>query len=179
MILLHARIDRAPAARQRLAHSLLFAGAYLVVWTAFSAIAAIAQALLVDAGLLSAMSLALGDRALAAALLAAAGLYQLSGVKAACLDQCRSPVHFVMRYWSPGAAGALRLGLVHGLYCLGCCWALMLLLFVGGVMNLAWVAALALLVVLEKAAPAGWRVSRSIAPALFAVAALLLASQLY
>ena len=174
MLLLHARIDRAPNERIRLWHSTVFAFCYLLVWTAFSALAALAQALLVDIGLVSAGSLALGERALAAAVLAAAALYQLTAAKAACLDQCRSPLHFVMRYWRPGTAGALRLGLVHGVYCLGCCWALMLLLFVGGVMNLAWVALLALVVLAEKLAPPSWHASRYAAAALAAGAVLIL-----
>jgi predicted metal-binding membrane protein len=174
MILLHARIDRAPTPRQKLRHSFVFALGYLLVWAGFSAVAALAQALLVDIGFISAMSLALGERSIAAALLAGAALYQLTGTKAACLDQCRSPLHFVMRYWSPGTAGALRLGLVHGLYCIGCCWALMLLLFVGGVMNLAWVAALAVIVLIEKVAPSNWRISIVIAAVLFAGALVLL-----
>jgi predicted metal-binding membrane protein len=170
MILLHARIDRARSARRRLLHTMLFASAYLLVWAAFSAVAAIAQAALFATGLLSAANLTLGSRWLAAAMLATAAVYQLGSAKAACLDQCRSPIHFVMRFWKPGAAGAVRLGVVHGLYCLGCCWALMLLLFVGGVMNLAWVAALALMVFVEKLAPAQWHASRWIAAALAACA---------
>ena len=174
MILLHARIDRAPGSRQRLWHTLVFALAYLLVWTGFSAAAAIAQALLIDAGLVSAMTLAVGERALAAGLLAMAAFYQLSAAKAACLDQCRSPVQFVMHYWSPGTRGALRLGLVHGAYCLGCCWGLMLLLFVGGVMNLAWVAALALVVTAEKLAPPRLHASKAIAVLLFGGAAAVL-----
>lgn len=173
MILLHARIGRAPSASQRLSHTLIFIFAYLIAWAGFSVLATLAQALLVDVGLVSAMSLAIGEHRLAAALLAGAALYQLSGSKAACLEQCRSPVQFVMRYWSPGALGALRLGMVHGLYCIGCCWGLMLLLFVGGVMNLAWIAALAAIVLLEKAAPPQWRVSTIIAVALFAGAAVV------
>jgi predicted metal-binding membrane protein len=176
MILLHARIDRAASPARRLGRTLLFALAYLLVWSAFSAAAALAQALLIDLGLVSSASLALGDRAMAAALLAGAALYQLSPIKAACLDQCRSPIHFVMRFWSPGIRGTLRLGLVHGLFCVGCCWGLMLLLFVGGVMNLAWIALLAAIVLAEKAAPPKWRISRLIATLLFAAAAALLAS---
>ncbi len=126
-----------------------------------------------DAGLVSA-SLAL-ERALApAAVLAAAALYQLTAAKAACLDQCRSPLNFVLRYWRPGTAGALRLGLAHGAYCVGCCWALMLLLFVGGVMNLAWVALLGLVVLAEKLAPPAWHASRYTAGALAAGAVLIL-----
>ncbi|HVM38501.1 MAG TPA: DUF2182 domain-containing protein [Sphingomicrobium sp.] len=168
MILLHARIDRSARPRQRLLHSLLFVLAYLVVWTGFSIAAALAQSALIAAGLVSATSLALGDGALAAGLLLAAAAYQLSRAKAACLDQCRSPIHFVMRYMRPGAGGALRLGLAHGFYCLGCCWGLMLLLFVGGVMNLAWIAVLAAVVFIEKAAPPSWHASRWIAAALVA-----------
>jgi predicted metal-binding membrane protein len=168
MILLHARIDRAERPHQRLMHSLLFILGYLVVWSLFSLAAALAQSALIAAGLISATSLVLGQRALAAGLLLAAATYQLSRAKAACLDQCRSPIYFVMRYARPGAAGALRLGTIHGLYCLGCCWGLMLLLFVGGVMNLAWIALLAALVFVEKVAPTSWHASRWIAAALAA-----------
>lgn len=173
MILLRARIDKWESSRERVANTLLFATSYLFVWTAFSALAAVLQAALVDAGAVSAMTLQLGSRKLAGGLLLIAAAYQLSGTKAACLDQCRSPVHFVMRYWRPGAAGALRLGTIHGLYCLGCCWALMLLLFAGGVMNLAWVAALAIIVSLEKWARPQWRISLLVAGCL-AVAGIAL-----
>ena len=174
MILLHARIDRAPPGAARLGHTLLFSLAYLLVWAGFSAVAVFAQALLIHLGLISAASLAISDRALAAGVLLAVALYQLSRAKAACLDQCRSPIHFVMRYWSPGIAGTLRLGLVHGAYCVGCCWALMLLLFVAGVMNLAWVAAIAAIVFIEKVAPPAWQASKLIAALLFAGAIALL-----
>jgi len=87
--------------------------------------------------------------------LIAAGLYQMTPLKNVCLQHCRSPVHFLAGRWRKGATGAFRTGLHHGLYCLGCCWALMLLLFVGGVMNLLWIAALAALVLLEKIIPRG------------------------
>ncbi|HUG44999.1 MAG TPA: DUF2182 domain-containing protein, partial [Sphingomicrobium sp.] len=90
-----------------------------------------------------------------------------------CLDKCQSPLLFILRHWKPGAAGAIRLGLAHGIYCLGCCWALMLLLFVGGVMNLAWIAFLGILVMGEKFAPAHWRCERYVAAA-FAIAAVVL-----
>jgi len=176
MILLHARIGRVPTAARRLAHTLLFSLAYLVVWTGFSAAAALAQALLIDLGLVRASTLALGDRTVAAAVLVGAGSYQLTSAKAACLDQCRSPIQFVLRYWTPGVGGALRLGLAHGVFCVGCCWGLMILLFVAGVMNLAWVAVLAALVLFEKMAPPGWRASLLIAGLLFAGAAALLAA---
>jgi len=95
-------------------------------------------------------------------LLVLAGLYQLTPLKRACLDQCRSPLSFVTRLWRPGWRGAVRLGLAHGAYCIGCCWLLMALLFVGGVMNLAWVAVLAVLVLIEKVAPIGVRGAQAI-----------------
>lgn len=174
MILLHTRIDRATTSSQRLAHTVLFSLAYLLVWTGFSAAAALAQALLIDFDLLSAVSLALGDHMFAAVLLAAAAIYQLSPAKAACLKQCRSPVHFIMHFWSPGVKGVLRLGLMHGLYCVGCCWGLMLLLFVAGVMNLAWIAVLAALVLVEKLASPRWHASKAIAALLLAGAMAML-----
>lgn len=175
MILLHARIDRVPTSGRRLFHTLLFSLTYLLVWACFSALAAIAQAFLLDRGLISAASLALGDRIVMASLLAGAALYQFSPAKAACLRQCQSPIHFVMRFWSPGVTGTLRLGLVHGIYCVGCCWGMMLLLFVAGVMNLAWVAVLAAMVFIEKLAPPSWYVSRVLGGLMLAGALWLLA----
>ena len=94
----------------------------------------------------------------------------MTHAKAACLEQCQSPLQFVLRYWKPGAIGAVRLGTRHGLFCLGCCWSLMLLLFVGGVMNLAWIAGLALVVFIEKIAPPVWRVDRWLAGLLISAA---------
>jgi predicted metal-binding membrane protein len=92
---------------------------------------------------------------LGAALLIAAGVYQLTPLKSTCLRHCRSPAHFLSGHWRDGTGGAFRMGLDHGLSCLGCCWALMALLFVGGVMNLLWVATIALFVLLEKLIPHG------------------------
>ena len=176
MILLHARIDKAPMQRTRALHTLLFALAYLLVWTGFSAVAALAQALLVSAGTVSAMALAIGSREIAALLLLGAAAYELTAAKRLCLDKCQSPMMFILNHWKPGAAGAFRIGIAHGLFCLGCCWALMLLLFVGGVMNLAWVALLGIVVLAEKFAPPRWRAERYVAAALaVAAAALLLA----
>ena len=149
MILLFARMPR----KGRALHVALFAGAYLAVWTLFSAAASLAQALMVASGAITEATLAIGSAALAGGLLIGAGLYQLSPLKQACLDACRSPLAFILRLSRPGFGGTIRLGLAHGSYCLGCCWALMLLLFVGGVMNIAWIATLALLVLAEKAAP--------------------------
>ena len=95
-----------------------------------------------------------------AALLIAVGLYQLSPLKDACLTRCRSPAQFISRHYPPGAWGAARLGLLHGAFCVGCCWLLMALLFVGGAMNLLWVAGLTLLVAAEKLLPGGGWIAR-------------------
>jgi predicted metal-binding membrane protein len=99
----------------------------------------------------------LQNRPLSAAVLIIAGLYQLTPLKRSCLRHCRAPVVFIIEHWHPGVIGALRMGTVHGLYCLGCCWALMLLLFAGGVMNLLCIVLLTLFVLLEKLAPFGQR----------------------
>ncbi|MFC7499105.1 DUF2182 domain-containing protein [Enterovirga sp. GCM10030262] len=174
MILLHARFTRRSGEAHVLAQTALFMLAYLDLWLLFSAAATLLQAALVASGAVSAAGLALGGGWPAGGLLALAGLYQLSPLKRACLGQCRSPLGFVMRGWRPGAAGALRLGLAHGTYCLGCCWALMLLLFVGGVMNIGWIGGLALLVLAEKLAPPRWPV-RETSGAVLLVAGLVLA----
>lgn len=173
MILLYSRVAARSEPGRGIGLTSAFLLPYLGIWTLFAAAAALAQALLVATGLIGEMTLAIGDGRIAGGLLLLAGLYQLSSLKQACLDQCRSPISFIMRLSRPGAAGALRLGVAHGLYCLGCCWALMLLLFAGGVMNLAWVAALSLLVLVEKTAPR-WT-SRLLAAALLAAGAALLA----
>ncbi|MBA3896687.1 MAG: DUF2182 domain-containing protein [Sphingomonadaceae bacterium] len=169
MILTHARLSRGavPAG--------LFALCYVAVWTAASLVAALAQQSLVARGALGPMTLALGDRRIAGALLIAAGLYQLTPLKRRCLDNCRSPLAFLMRGWRPGIAGTLRLGLSHGLYCLGCCWLLMALLFAGGVMNLAWVALLAGIVLIEKVAPRGVPVAQAVGGLAIAAGVALIA----
>lgn len=130
----------------------LFALGYVVVWAAFALLAATLQWGLDEALLLS-PAMATTSVAVAGLALVAAGLYQWTQLKQACLRQCRSPLDFLMTQWREGARGALAMGARHGLFCLGCCWVLMLLLFVGGVMNLLWVAALALFVLVEKTAP--------------------------
>ena len=112
---------------------------------------------------------------LAGALLIAAGLYQWSSLKQACLRRCRSPLEFVMTQWREGVRGAFVMGLRHGAYCLGCCWLLMLLLFVGGVMNLSWIAGLALFVLIEKTAPAGHWIGRAAGAGLIAWGGVTLA----
>ncbi len=155
MILLYARVvrKRGGAGLPYAPTTAFFAG-YLAVWFAFSAGATILQWALAQSSLLSPMWVSLNP-VLTAALLVAAGVYQFAPAKRACLNQCRSPVEFLSRHWRSGATGAFRMGVIHGRTCLGCCGVIMLLLFVGGVMNLAWVAAIAALVLLEKATPAG------------------------
>lgn len=108
-------------------------------------------------------------------LLLVAGVFQWTPLKRACLVVCRSPLGFVMRHWREGRRGALGMGVRHGLYCLGCCWALMALLFVAGVMNLVWVAMLAVAVLIEKVAPRGDLVGRIAGVALVAAGLWLLA----
>ena len=127
---------------------------YLAVWAAFSAGATALQWLLMRALILTPM-MRVSSRETGAALLALAGAYQLTPLKRACLATCQSPMAFLARRWRGGRAGAFTMGVEHGVYCVGCCWALMLLLFGGGVMNLTVIAALTVFVAFEKLAPIG------------------------
>ncbi|MEO5702086.1 MAG: DUF2182 domain-containing protein [Casimicrobiaceae bacterium] len=145
--------------RSPVAATLWFASGYALAWSAFSAVATLAQWLLHLAALLS-PTLAASSPLLGGMLLCAAGAYQFTPLKRVCLIHCRSPLGFLLSRWRDGPLGAFGMGLRHGAYCLGCCWALMALLFVAGVMNLLWIAALALLVLVEKAAPRGLVVGR-------------------
>lgn len=167
-ILLYARVHR--HAQTSPPPTAAFLAGYLACWAGFSLLAASLQL-----AIASAMSMAIGSRDAAAVLLIAAGLYQLSPLKDACLSRCRSPADFLTRHYRPGAAGAARLGMIHGAYCVGCCWLLMGLLFVVGVMNLLWVAALTLLVAAEKLLPGGTWIARAAGVALIAWGAALIA----
>jgi predicted metal-binding membrane protein len=154
-LLLYAGVVRkSPEAARAHARVYAFAGGYLLVWTAFSLAATVLQRLLAHLLLLSPM-MESQSRAFGGLLLIAAALYQLTPFKRTCLESCRAPAAFIAHHWRPGVGGGFRLGLAHGLSCLGCCWALMLLLFVGGVMNLWWIGALTVFVLLEKLAPLG------------------------
>jgi predicted metal-binding membrane protein len=167
-ILLYGRV-RAHAmegGRTGIAPSGIFAAGYLLVWLGFSVLAAALHWGLERSALMSAAAMGSQSKWLSAAVLISAGIYQLSPLKNACLTQCRSPAQFLSRHWRPGAAGAVRLGLLHGAYCVGCCWVLMTLLFVGGVMNLAWIAVLTLLVLAEKLLSVGPWVARATGAAL-------------
>jgi predicted metal-binding membrane protein len=154
-VLIYAAVARR-AAREghAVASTPAFVAGYALAWTGFSVAATLAQWGLERAALLSPALVASSPR-FGAAILVAAGVYQLTPWKDACLRHCRSPAHFIAAHWRPGPTGALRMGFAHGLYCLGCCWLLMALLFVGGVMNLLWIAAIALFVLGEKALPFG------------------------
>jgi predicted metal-binding membrane protein len=155
MILLYAAIIRkSRAADPPVAASTAFAAGYLVVWTGFSALATGLQWGLEQVALLSPMMVSTSPY-LGGALLIAAGAYQMTPLKQACLQHCRAPVHFLTSHWRKGTGGALRIGIDHGRFCVGCCWVLMALLFIGGVMNLLWIAALAAFVLTEKIVPRG------------------------
>ena len=158
MILLVIGTYRRRGARSRVL-TVAFGSGYLLAWTAFSAAAALMQLMLHRAAVLSA-DMATDSAIIGGAILLLAGIYQWLPLKTACLTHCRSPLAFLARHWREGAAGALGMGLRHGLYCVGCCWALMLLLFAAGVMNLLWVAAIAVFVLVEKLAPRGPLVAR-------------------
>ncbi len=147
-------LRRRNASRLPFGATAAFLGGYLLVWAGYSAAATLAQWGLHSAALLSPDAMR-ATPAVAGALLVLAGVFQSTPLKQACLTHCRSPFHFLSTGWRDGTAGALLMGLRHGGWCLGCCWLLMALLFVAGVMNLAWVAVLAGLVLVEKAAPAG------------------------
>ncbi len=160
MILVFAKVNRTRREQQRpFIPTGIFLGGYLIVWGGFAALAALAQWGLHTGALLS-PNMAGTSPYLGGALLLIAGVFQWSRLKYACLTQCRTPLGFLMSEWREGQKGALVMGLRHGTYCLGCCWILMGLLFVLGVMNLLWIAALAGVVLIEKVAPAGRQVSR-------------------
>jgi predicted metal-binding membrane protein len=151
-----------------------FAAGYLAIWSIFSAGVALAQWAFEVSRLLTPMmqsTNALFD----GLLLLAAGVYQLTPLKQACLGQCRQPVSFITQYWRGRTSGAFRMGVVHGAYCLGCCWFVMSLLFVGGVMNLYWIAGIATYVLAEKVLPHQRWLSSAAGWALIALAAAILA----
>lgn len=160
LVLLHGLVLRRHG-QAGLAPALVLLAGYLTTWLAFALAAAAVQGALEASGLLSAMMLWSHSAALSALVLAAAGSYQFSPLKHACLGECRAPARFLAQHARPGLAGSFSLGLRHGVFCLGCCWLLMALLFVGGIMNLAWIAVLSALVLAERLLPAGERVARA------------------
>jgi predicted metal-binding membrane protein len=162
MVLIYAGVARKALGQGKpFASTGWFAAGYLLAWTGFAVAATVAQMGLEQAALLSPMTMATGER-LGGIVLVLAGLYQWTRLKDRCLAQCQAPLVFIQRHggFRRDPAGALGLGVRHGLYCVGCCWALMGLLFVVGVMNVLWIAAIAGFVLLEKVVPAGRGLSR-------------------
>jgi predicted metal-binding membrane protein len=161
MVLVHARVARQAVERgNAFAATGWFAAGYLLAWTGFAAVATVAQWGLERISLLTPGTAATGE-SFGGTVLIAAGLYQWTRMKDACLEQCQSPLVFIQRHGlRADACGSLVLGAKHGMYCVGCCWALMLLLFVGGVMNVLWIVAISAFVLLEKLVPARRIVSR-------------------
>jgi predicted metal-binding membrane protein len=178
MILLYARVGRQAVAQHKpFAATGWFAGGYLLAWAIFSFLAALLQAGLSHAALLTPMMTS-ASNVMGGGILIAAGLYQWSSWKYACLADCRAPLAFIQKHggFRRRALPSLGLGLRHGFLCIGCCWALMLLLFIGGIMNIVWIAGLAILVLFEKLLTDGRNVSRVIGLTLI-IAGILLVSE--
>ncbi len=176
MILMFVTINRRRQERaQPYVPTGVFLGGYILVWTGFSVLATLAQWRLHSAALLSPMMVSTSPL-LGGLLLLAAGIFQWTPLKYACLKHCRSPLGFLMTNWREGTRGAFIMGLRHGSYCTGCCWFLMALLFVAGVMNLLWVATIAAFVLVEKVGPR-WDLVGRVAGGILALAGLVLLGQ--
>jgi predicted metal-binding membrane protein len=174
MILLFAALTRKQLeSRAPFMGTSLFGFGYLAVWAGFSALAVALQWQLSRIALLSPMMVTTSV-VLGALLLLGAGVWQLTPLKNACLRHCRAPAEFLTLHWRAGQAGAVQMGILHGFYCLGCCWMLMLLLFYGGIMNVYWIAGLATLILLEKITPLGTWISGFIGVALIVWGGILL-----
>lgn len=169
MILIFMSVQQRRSQAGRASHpTWIFVAGYLAVWTGFSLLATLAQWGMQQASVISS-GMSVSHPALSAAILVLAGIFQWSPLKHACLSKCRSPLAFIMSHWRDGLLGALRMGFEHGAYCVGCCWLLMVLLFVAGVMNLLWVMAITAFIVLEKLVPKGELVARLSGLALIAL----------
>jgi len=153
--------------------ALLFASGYFAAWAAFSVVATAVQFMLVRLDWIDDMGVA-KHSVVSGVLMAVVGVYQWLPIKNTCLQHCRSPIDFLTRFFRPSVLGASRMGFAHGWYCIGCCWLLMALLFVGGVMNLLWVAAITLIVVVEKLFTQGRALQRAIGVRLIAAVTVVL-----
>jgi predicted metal-binding membrane protein len=177
LVLLFSKVARSRAERsQPYVSTAFFVAGYFAVWTIFSLAAAVAQWILHGAALLSPQMTA-NSAMVGGAIFIAAGAFQLSPLKKACLAHCRSPLSFLMTDWREGRAGAFLMGWKHGLFCTVCCWLLMLLLFAVGVMNVLWIAVLAIFALTERIAPKTWRLSQVSGLALLCFGAWLVFSQ--
>ena len=180
MILLYARVGRQAASRGKtFADSGWFMGGYLLAWTTFSLVATCAQWALERAALLTPMMEG-ASPVLGGVILISVGAYQFTKLKDACLRQCQAPFLFIQQHggFRPDALGSLELGARHGAYCVACCWALMALLLVGGVMNVLWISAISILILVEKIASAGRMISRIAGAGFITAGAWLLATAL-
>lgn len=153
LILIFAKINRQRKQQERpfVNAAYLIAG-YFLVWAAFSLVATALQWLLQQMSLLN-PDMKTTNKILGSIILIATGIFQFTPLKQSCLAHCRSPLNFVLQHWKEGKQGALKMGIENGFYCLGCCWMLMLLLFVTGIMNLLWVSIIAIFVLMEKILP--------------------------
>jgi predicted metal-binding membrane protein len=159
-------------------HSGLLLAGYLLIWAVCSVIATFLQWGMETLGLISTAMMTINSKLFAGTIFLCAGLYQFSGLKNACLKHCRSPAYFLSENRRSGPYGAFMMGAHHGVYCLGCCWALMALLFVGGVMNLYWIVGLALYVLVEKTLPFGHVFSKAAGTLLITIGAYTIFSVL-
>jgi predicted metal-binding membrane protein len=177
MLLLYTALKRVgPEGDRAVFLSFLFLCGYLAMWALFSVIATGLQGAAELSGLSNGPMMTISSQALAAIIFVAAGMYQLSGIKNSCLRHCKSPTHFLAEHSRPGSWGAFRTGARHGAYCLGCCWALMALLFVGGIMNLFWIVGIALYVLIEKLVPDSRLIVRTSGIGMILVGVYLLAT---
>lgn len=175
-VLLFSTIDRKGASPENPAVGAgIFLSGYLTIWSGFALAATALQWALETVGLM-AIDMRVNSRIAGGLILVAAGLYQFTPLKSACLRHCQAPLLFLSTHWQQGVGGAFRMGLRHGAYCLGCCWFLMALLFVGGIMNLLWIAGLALYVALEKLLPGISWISYLAGAALTIAGALMIAA---
>jgi predicted metal-binding membrane protein len=176
VVLLFRKLDRgSPGDNAR--DTAIFGGAYLLVWSVYGLVMSLLQWGLHRGAVLEPHLLAAGP-VLAGGVLFAAGLYQLTPFKLACLRHCRSPLAFLLAHWRSGALGALRMGAAHGLYCLGCCWALMLVMFAGGVMSVGLMVLLSAVILLERVLPSQGLAARLPAAVLLTAGGALLARML-
>lgn len=175
LILMFMRANRQTRGHRVVGSAAILLLGYLVVWFGFSGLASLVQWRLHRAALLSPM-MASTSAMLGGLLLVAAGVFQFTPLKRGCLVRCRSPLGFLMAEWRDGQWGALRMGVKHGAYCVGCCGLLMAILLVAGVMNLVWVAAIAVFVLGEKLAPEGVRLGRVAGAALIVAGIALIVS---
>jgi predicted metal-binding membrane protein len=174
-ILAFGDLSRGPAAAAGSGRQAAFVGGYLAAWFLFGALATAAQWSLATLAQ-HAPAFASHSPVFGGVLLVGAGLYQFSALKQSCLTQCRSPMMFFLAHWREGTAGAFQLGLRHGAHCVGCCWALMALMLIAGMMSLGWTAALTALMLAEKILPGGAVIGRVVGIALVAWGGVLLAS---